>query len=371
MALRGLTRAGLGGPWAWGQIPVLVIVALLLAAPAILSGSNVALLTEILIWALFAISYNLLLGYTGVVSLGHAAFFGIGGYAVALILVKTGVPFVIAFAAAPVAAAAAALVMGILALRLTAIYFALFTLAVGQIAWSVSQKWVSFTGGDNGLGGFASSIPNLISSRQEFYFFTLSVVAVATGILFLVVNSPFGFTLRAIRENRNRAEFMGIPVRRYQLLAFVISGLFAGLAGALLVTQFRFVHPENLFWLRSAEVLLMALLGGVHLFWGPALGAGVFIYLDDQVRAHPYDNLALTGLALGGLALVVVVLLPFGLGGLIQFVGRVTGAVRRADAALPPDRHPWALRWRTALTTVGQNLGIGITRSGKRDDSES
>ena len=371
MASSRLTGGAWGRALTWGPLPFLVVVALLVAAPVLVSDSNVFLLTGILIWAIFAISYNLLLGYTGVVSLGHAAFFGIGGYTVALILVKTGLPFVVAFVAAPLVAAGAALIMGALALRLAAIYFALFTLAVGQIVWSVANRWTDFTGGDNGLNVSAAAIPDLISSRVEFYFFTLVLALFAAAILYMVVNSPFGFTLRAIRENSNRVEFVGIPVRRYKLLAFVISGLFTGLAGSLLALHTNFVHPENLFWLRTAEVLLMVLLGGFHIFWGPALGAGVFLYLENQVRNNPYDQtLALTGLAIGGLAVVVAILFPLGIGGLLQLAGRMAGGGRGESGAQPPGPQPLALRWRTAIAAVRQRLGVRDKSSGGPTDSQ-
>ncbi|MFQ5878896.1 MAG: branched-chain amino acid ABC transporter permease [Dehalococcoidia bacterium] len=315
------------------RLPLIVVALLLVVAPFLLSDFNIFLLTGMVIFALFAVSYNLLLGYTGLISFGHAAIFGIGGYTVALILTKTGAPFVIAFLAAPLLAAVAALVMGFLAVRLAGIYFALFTLAVGQIAWSIANKWISFTRGDNGLGGFASSIPGLISSAQSasLYFFTLAIVVAALGVLYAVVNSPFGYTLQAIRENPNRTEFVGIYVRRYRLLAFVISGFFTGLAGGLFAVHSHFVHPDQLFWLLSAQVLLMTLLGGVHLFWGPALGAGVVIYIQNEVQKrvpdltseHLGELLTLEGLALGGIALAVVVFFPLGLGGMVQGAARL------------------------------------------------
>jgi branched-chain amino acid transport system permease protein len=226
--------------------------------------------------------------------------------------------------------------MGFLALRLAQIYFALFTLAVGQVAWSVANKWVSFTNGDDSLAVAATSIPDPISSPGSvaIYFFIVAVAAAALLVLYMVVNSAFGFTLQAIRENPNRAEFVGIPVRHYRLLAFVISGFFAGLAGGLFAVHNHFVHPEMLFWLLSAQVLLMSLLGGVHLFWGPALGAGLVVYLRDSVQGvfpgltekYLGEILTLEGLTLGILALVVAIFCPLGIGGIVQRVTRLAAS---------------------------------------------
>ncbi len=336
------------------RIPLMAGAAVVLVAPFVLSDFNVFLVTEIVIFALFAMSYNLLLGYGGLVSFGHAALFGIGGYTVALILAKTAVPFAIAFVSAPVMGAAAALVMGFLAVRLAAIYFALFTLAVGQVAWSVANKWISFTNGDNGLGGFASSIPDPISSSGSIslYYFTVAIIAVALLVLYLVVNSPFGYTLQAIRENPNRTEFVGVYVRGYQLLAFVISGFFSGLAGGLFAVHSHFVHPDMLFWLLSAQVLLMALLGGAHLFWGPALGAGLVVYLQSLVQRVIPDftqrilgeHLTLEGLTLGAAAVAVVIFFPLGVGGVTQkVVGLATsrlGGMAKASTAGPASGPP-------------------------------
>ncbi|MDP6226739.1 MAG: branched-chain amino acid ABC transporter permease [Dehalococcoidia bacterium] len=322
------------GPETWRSwLPLLAGAGLMAAAPFVLSDFKVILLSEVVIFALFAVSYNLLLGYCGLVSFGHAALFGLGGYTLALLLAKTGAPFLAALVAAPVLGAAAALVMGFLALRLAQIYFALFTLAVGQIAWSVANKWVSFTNGDDSLAVAATSIPDPISSpgSVSLYFFIVAIVAAALLVLYLVVNSAFGYTLQAIRENPTRAEFVGVPVRHYRLLAFVISGFFAGLAGGLFAVHNHFVHPEMLFWLLGAQVLLMSLLGGVHLFWGPALGAGLVVYLRDSVQGvfpeltekHLGQILTLEGLTLGAAALVVAIFFPLGVGGMLQRAARL------------------------------------------------
>jgi branched-chain amino acid transport system permease protein len=338
------------GPDAWRSLlPLLAGAGLLAAAPFLLSGFKVILLTEVVIFALFAVSYNLLLGYCGLVSFGHAALFGIGGYTLALLLAKTGVPFAAALVSAPILGAAAALVMGFLALRLAQIYFALFTLAVGQVAWSVANKWVSFTNGDDSLAVAATSIPDPISSpgSASLYFFIVAVVAAALLVLYLLVNSAFGYTLQAIRESPSRAEFVGIPVRHYRLLAFVISGFFAGLAGGLFAVHNHFVHPEMLFWLLSAQVLLMSLLGGVHLFWGPALGAGLVVYLRDSVQGvfseltekHLGDILTLEGLTLGTVAVVVAIFFPLGIGGLLQRAARLA-ASRLGVAGTPSNEGP-------------------------------
>ena len=232
---------------------------------------------------LFAVAFNLLLGYAGMVSFGHAAFYGLGAYACGLLLKKAGAPFAVAFLAAPVLAAAAALVFGLLCIRLTRIYFSMLTLAFSQIVWAVAHKWYSLTGGDNGL--VAIPVPEALAGPRAFYLFTLACTGLAAGALWRLVNAPFGRTLLAIRENAERAEFVGVHVKRMQLLAFVISGGVSGLAGALFALFSRGAFPDYAFWTKSAEVLLMTLLGGPYVFLGPALGAGILIVLNSVVTS--------------------------------------------------------------------------------------
>lgn len=260
-----------------------LVLGALLLAPLALPHFYLLLSTEALIMGLFAVAFNLLLGYAGMVSFGHAAFYGLGAYACGLMLKTAGAPFAIAFLAAPLVAAAGALVFGVLCIRLSRIYFSMLTLAFSQIVWAIALKWYSVTGGDNGL--VAIPVPEALSGPRAFYLFTLACAGVATWALWRLVNAPFGRTLLAIRENAERAEFVGIHVRRVQLIAFVISGGISGLAGGLFALFSRGAFPDYAFWTKSAEVLLMTLLGGPHAFLGPALGAGILIVLNSVVTS--------------------------------------------------------------------------------------
>lgn len=257
--------------------------AVLLAVPLVLPQFYLLLATEIVIMGLFALAFNLLLGYAGMVSFGHAAFYGLGAYATGLLLKKTGAPFAAAFLAAPVMAAVAALLFGLLCIRLTRIYFSMLTLAFSQIVWAIAHKWYSLTGGDNGLVGIP--VPESLSTPRAFYLFATACVLLATWVLWRLVNAPFGRTLLAIRENGERAEFVGIHVKRVQLAAFVISGGLSGLAGGLFALFSRGAFPDYAFWTKSAEVLLMTLLGGPYVFLGPALGAAILIVLNSVVTS--------------------------------------------------------------------------------------
>src|SRR2546428_11600185 len=205
--------------------------AALLAVPLGLPKFYLLLGTEILIMGLFAMAFNLLLGYAGMVSFGHAAFYGVGGYTCGLLLKKADVPFAMSFLAAPVVAAAVALLFGLLCIRLTRIYFSMLTLAFSQIVSAIAFKWYSLTGGDNGLIGIPA--PSALADPRALYLFTVAIVVLVAGLLWRLVNAPSGRTILAVRENAERAEFVGIHVRRVQLAAFVISGAVSGLAGGL------------------------------------------------------------------------------------------------------------------------------------------
>ncbi len=291
-----------------------VLGAVLLALPLALPQFYVLLATEMLIMGLFAVGFNLLLGYGGMVSFGQAAFYGVGAYTCGLLLKKTGLPFPAAVLAAPLVAALFALVFGFFCIRLTRIYFSMLTLAFSQIVWATAHKWYALTGGDNGLIGVP--IPVALSGPRAFYLFTAVVAAGATWGLWRAVNAPFGRTLLAIRENAERAEFVGIHVRRAQLTAFVLSGGVAGLAGALFALFTRGAFPEYAFWTKSAEVLLMTLLGGPHVFLGPALGAGLLILLNSVVTSFT----EYWPVVLGAILLALIYLFPGGVTRL--FVGR-------------------------------------------------
>jgi branched-chain amino acid transport system permease protein len=284
------------------------------------------LANDMVIWALFATSLNMLVGYTGLVSFGHAAYFGIGAYATGLLMKKLGVSFLIAFPAAGVIAGLCALVFGFFCVRLTRIYFAMLTLAFAQIVWAICFKWNEVTGGEQGMPEIpypsfdwvdrvAAVLPFVGGYRTSdyFYFTCLVLVAACFWMLRRIVASPFGRMLTTIRENAERAEFIGVNVRRYELAAFVIAGAFAGLAGGLFGIFNRGVFPDFAYWTKSSEVLIMTLLGGMGTFYGPAVGAVALIGLNQQIVSYT----EYWPLILGSILVLLLFVFPGGIAGAV------------------------------------------------------
>ncbi len=253
---------------------ILAAAVLLVALPYVLEGwmsqYYLYLVIKIVVWALFATSFNLVLGYGGMMSFGHAAFYGTGAYTCALLLVKASWPMPLAFLAAPLAAALIGLIIGYFSVKIKGIfYFATLTLSFAQLLFILVFKWRSFTFGDDGIQGIP--IPQFISTLDTFvnyYYFALSVTLVCFYIMWRILRSPFGLLLRTLRENPERSTFIGVRVQKYRLIAFVISAFFSGVAGALFVFLETSVSPDVFKWSVSGEVLLMGLLGGMHVFWG-------------------------------------------------------------------------------------------------------
>ena len=273
-------------------------------------------MTQVFIWSLFAVSFNLLMGYAGMVSFGQAAYLGIGGYTAGLLLKHiAGLPFYVGLAAAPLGGALAALIIGYFCVRRTHIYFAILTLAFGHIVYLIAFKWYSFTGGDNGLIGIP--VPDWIAEPTfaNYYKFALVICVAAIYLLWRIVNSPFGKALTAIRENPERADFIGLPVDRYRLYAFVLVGAFSGLAGALIMVNERSVYPDLAHWTQSTQVLLMCLLGGVYTFFGPIVGALLLRTMDADITQN-YPQI--WQLFLGGVLVLILFGLPGGIVGFIQ-----------------------------------------------------
>ena len=260
--------------WVWW----LLLCSLFFLFPLFAENYLVSLLTEMLIVGLWAVAFNVTFGYAGLLCLGHSAYYGIGAYTCALLLMKTSLPFAVCLLAAPVAAGLAAVIFGYFCLRLTHIYFALLSVAFGQVVYTVTFKWLSFTGGDTGLIGIRP--PALLSTITNFYLFTLILVIVSFWILRTIMSSPFGHMLRAVRDNPERARFVGINVRTQLLACFVISGFFAGLAGGLYALFAQSITPNLMVWFKSAEPLLACILGGLYTFWGPAVGAALILGLN-------------------------------------------------------------------------------------------
>ena len=286
--------------------------------PALVPTFYVQLATEILVLAIFAVATNLLFGYGGMISFGQAAYYGIGAYTLALAIIKLGAPFALALVAAPLMAALCAAVVGFFCVRLTAIYFAMLTLGFAQLLYSIVFEWVGVTGGDDGLHGIP--IPAMLREATVYYYFTLVITLFALLILWRLVQSPFGYLLRAIRDNRERAEFNGVNVRRYQLIAFTIAGFFSGLAGALFVPVNRSVFPNLMFWAKSAEPLFAILIGGIHAFLGPAAGAAIFILLEHWTSKfwHLFGLQSVYWpIVMGSVIVILVLALPRGIAGLL------------------------------------------------------
>jgi branched-chain amino acid transport system permease protein len=291
-----------------------VVLALLIALPQALRPYYVGLVSKMLIFALFAMSLDLLLGYAGLASLGHAAFFGVAAYTVALLMLRAGVGGWIAFPAALVASTVTGAVAAVLALRARGSYFLMITFALAQVVWSIAFGWRNLTNGDDGMAGVPR--PNFgwsLESTDSFYYFVLAVVGLAALLLLAIVKSPFGRALRGIRDSESRMEALGYDVWRYQFVAFVLSALFAGLAGALYAAFTRFVGPEYLSVIQSAEALIMVILGGAGTLLGPAIGAALIVFLEDYVSSMTQHWL----LVLGIIYVLVTLFAPRGLVGLI------------------------------------------------------
>jgi branched-chain amino acid transport system permease protein len=308
------------------RIPWTLIVFLVMATvPWFGSRYDTFLAAQITIDALFAVSLNLLLGTTGLISFGHVAYFGVGAYVCGILMKTYGVPFVIAFPTAGLGAALFALVSGYFCVRLIKLYFAMLTLAFSQIVWAIAYKWNDVTGGDQGLPEipypdlhWMLSIPGCadLSIGARFYLLTLVLVAVSLAIIHRIIRSPFGRVLNTIRDNPERAAFLGVNVRLYQLAAFVVAGGFAGLAGALYGLFSRGVFADYVFWSKSAEVIIMAILGGVGYFWGPPVGAAALVWLNQAIT----DYTQYWSFVLGAILLVLLFGFPGGIVGGIELL---------------------------------------------------
>ena len=310
---------------------LIALIILLILVPLFLSKFLMVFLTEMLIMILFAISFNLLFGYTGLLSFGHAAFFSIGSYVTGLVLLHIYPSIPLAFAIGVVAATIAAWIIGYFCVRLDEIYFAMLTLAFGMMVHTIVWKWDRLTGGADGLVNIPR--PNLnfllfqvdLSSIASYYYFTFVLVAIALYVLWIIVNSNFGLALRAVRENSERLQFVGINVRRYRLISFVISGFFCGLAGALFGPFLKSITPSTAFWTKSAEPVFMSLLGGTKIFLGPAVGAVIFMYLKEIISGYT----ELWMIYLGAILIGFVLFLPGGIVGFLyeKLRGRKLGRV--------------------------------------------
>ncbi len=301
----------------------LIVWLLLLTAPFWLPyiGGYTALGSRVVILALAAMSVNFLLGFTGVLSFGHAAYFGIGVYGVGLTLKYLEPSTVAGIAIGVGAGALAAAVIGVLIVRLRGIYFAMVTIAFGQVFYFIAYRWNSVTGGDDGLSGWhrlpidlGFTTLDIQSNDKALYYLVLACFGVSVAIMAFLLRSPFGRTLIAIRENERRARFLGIPVDQHIWLSWVISCTFVSLAGALYALINNFADPHDLRWDQSGDFVIMAVLGGMRSFWGPLLGAALFVVLQDYLSSHTENWQSF----IGAFFVLVVMFFPRGILGILR-----------------------------------------------------
>lgn len=284
-------------------------------------GGYTELATRVLVLGLAAMALNFLLGFTGVLSFGHAAYFGLGAYAAGM-TIKYLVPSTpLGILAGVAVGTVAAALIGALIVKLRGVYFAMVTIAFGQVFFFIAFRWNQITGGDDGLTGWHRQIIKLgftnidiLGNDKAFYYVVLAVFAVAVGIMALLLRSPFGRTLIAIRENEQRARFLGIPVEQHIWLAFVISCVFVSLAGTLYALLNNFTDPRALRWDLSGNFVIMAVLGGMRSFWGPLVGAAIFVVLQDYVSSQTENWMSFIGIFF----VLVVLFFPRGVLGMIK-----------------------------------------------------
>jgi branched-chain amino acid transport system permease protein len=280
----------------------------------------ITLASEIFMFALFATSFNLLLGYTGLLSFGQAALFGAGAYTVSLIVLKLTNSWPLAFLGAVMLSTLVAAIIGFLSIHRAEIYFAMLTLSFGQLFYTVIYKWTKFTGGSDGLIGIPLPKFNLfgivvsLSNPIRYYYFTMGILIASFLILRRIVRSPFGQILLAIRENPIRLEFTGINPRRYKLIAFVIAGAFSGLAGALFAPFSGTIDPGIAHWSKSADPVFMSLAGGITTFVGPTIGAAVFLSLNSIISTITQYWMLIFGVIL----ILIVMAFPTGMTGFLR-----------------------------------------------------
>jgi branched-chain amino acid transport system permease protein len=304
-------------------IVLAAIWAILIFAPywMVPVGGYTALATRVLVLGLAAMSLNFLLGFTGVLSFGHAAYFGLGAYGAGLTLKYLALSTPLAVIAGILLGGICGSILGLLIVRRRGVYFAMVTIAFGQVFYYIAFQWSSLTGGDDGLRGFTRQPLDfglfkidILSSDKAFYFFVLFCFAIAVSIMGFILRSPFGRTMVAIRENERRSRFLGIPVERHIWIAFSLSCFFMGFAGALYALVNNFADPRGLHYSQSGDFVIMAVMGGMRSFWGPLLGAAVFVTLQDYLSSVTVNWMSFLGL----MFVLVVLFFPRGLLGFLQ-----------------------------------------------------
>jgi branched-chain amino acid transport system permease protein len=313
-------------------VPVVVVLALL---PIFVGLYQTELLIYGFTFAIAALGFNLLLGYTGLLSFGHSAYFGVGAYTVAFIVRDLHIHSMeLCILGGVLSTLVISALFGYVCVRHTRIFFGILTLALSQVLWSLAFKFFWVTGGTDGIRVPRSSITLLgglidfggsgAYSRfvYSYYYYVLVLFVLAVAIMWVIVHSPFGKALQAIRDNETRAGFVGVPVRRYRWIAFVISGCFTGLAGALWVPLNGLTTPDILYWPFSGEIVFMTVLGGFRTFTGPIVGAVAFNYL----KVYAVASSQYWQLVLGGVLVILVMALPTGIVGTIaRLAGKLRG----------------------------------------------
>ena len=301
----------------WGAAALVVLFLL----PHLLPRYYVYLFSLIFVMGLLATSLNFVLGFGGLYQFHHAVFYGVGAYAFALLINKSPLPAWLGYLVAPMAAALLSLLMGLITVRLTKLYFGMLQISLGSLVWATVYRWYSFTGGDDGIHGVG--VPDMVASTQGAYYLTLSVTVVCLVLMHRIVNSPFGRTLQGIRDNPERTAAVGVNVRLHQLIALVIAGFFAGIAGSLFVTVEGSAFPDLLFWTLSLELIIMCLLGGWFVFAGPLLGAAIIVILRTFVGIYT----EYWTLVLGVVLMLIIFFLPEGVLGFLLRKTRTRHAV--------------------------------------------
>lgn len=300
------------------QNPLLFIIAFFIIFPFVVPYK--ALATQIIIWGLFALGYNVCLGYTGMLSFGHAAYFGVGAYTTGIVLIRLWENVWFGLLSGLIMGAVTAIILGYLCIKRRGIYFAMLTLAFAQLLYFIAFQWVDLTGGDNGLRNIPAvplTLPGIsidIYPPLRFYFFVLFFVVLALLVLNRILQSPFGHVLQAVRENEPRARSCGYETSNVRWLAFIISGTISGLAGGLYALYLHFVGIESLYWITSGQVVMITLLGGMGSFIGPFIGAGVFLFLEDVLSALTANWMIFLGI----IFVLCVLFFPSGVWGTIK-----------------------------------------------------
>jgi len=304
-------------------IALTAVWALLAAAPfwAPLVGGYTALGARVLVLALAAMSVNFLLGFAGVLSFGHAAYFGLGAYGAGFALKFLAPSTPLSLLCGTLLGGIAGALLGLLIVRRRGVYFAMVTIAFGQVLYYIAFQWSSLTGGDDGLRGFARQPLDLgfakidiLGDETAFYYFVLLCFALVVAVMGFILRSPFGRAMIAIRENERRARFLGLAVERHIWIAFTLSCFFAGFAGALYALVNNFADPRGLHYSQSGDFVMMAVMGGMRNFWGPLLGAAVFVVVQDYLSSVTVNWMSFIGL----LFVLVVLFFPRGLLGFIR-----------------------------------------------------